>query len=62
MSLARRGAAMDTMVKEDRWHDRYQQMPVDLYGKVGTRSAKRFAALALLLRRSRPVPSAGNSP
>ena len=28
------GAAMDTMVKEGRWHDRYEDMPVDLYGKT----------------------------
>jgi D-3-phosphoglycerate dehydrogenase len=54
MSLARRGAAMDALVREGRWHDRYQQMPVDLYGKtvliigfgkIGTRSARRFAAM-----------------
>ena len=54
MSLARKGAAMDALVKEGRWHDRYQNMPVDLYGKtvlivgfgkIGTRSAKRFAAM-----------------
>ena len=54
MSLARKGATMDTMVKEGRWHDRYKDMPVDLYGKtvliigfgkIGTRSAKRFAAM-----------------
>jgi D-3-phosphoglycerate dehydrogenase len=54
MSLARKGAAMDAMVKAGRWHDRYQNMPVDLYGKtvliigfgkIGTRSAKRFAAM-----------------
>jgi D-3-phosphoglycerate dehydrogenase len=54
MSLARRGAAMDALVKEGRWHDRYKEMPVDLYGKtvliigfgkIGTRSAKRFAAM-----------------
>ena len=54
MSLARRGAAMDRLVKEGRWHDRYKEMPVDLYGKtvliigfgkIGTRSAKRFAAM-----------------
>ena len=45
---------MDTMVKEGRWHDRYKDMPVDLYGKtvliigfgkIGTRSARRFAAM-----------------
>src|SRR5260370_15272070 len=54
MSLARKGAAMDTMVKDGRWHDRYKDMPVDLYGKtvlivgfgkIGTRSARRFAAM-----------------
>src|SRR5271154_5120868 len=33
MSLARRGAAMDRLVREGRWHDRYKDMPVDLYGK-----------------------------
>jgi len=54
MSLARKGAVMDTMVKEGRWGDRYKDMPVDLYqktvliigfGKIGTRSARRFAAM-----------------
>jgi D-3-phosphoglycerate dehydrogenase len=54
MSLARKGATMDTMVKEGRWNDRYKDMPVDLYGKtvliigfgkIGTRSARRFAAM-----------------
>ncbi len=54
MSLARKGAAMDRMVKEGRWHDRYKDMPLDLwgktvlivgFGKIGTRSAKRFAAM-----------------
>jgi D-3-phosphoglycerate dehydrogenase len=54
MSLARRGAQMNTLVREGRWHDRYKEMPVDLYGKtvliigfgkIGTRSARRFAAM-----------------
>src|SRR3984893_12842193 len=54
MSLARKGSAMDALVKEGRWHDRYKDMPVDLYaktvliigfGKIGTRSARRFAAM-----------------
>src|SRR5579875_972061 len=53
MSLARRGAAMDAMVREGRWRDRYREMPVDLcgktvlivgFGKIGTRAAKRLAA------------------
>src|SRR6202043_3776896 len=56
MSLARKGASMDKMVKEGRWHDRYKDMPVDLYaktvlivgfGKIGTRSARRFAAMEM---------------
>src|SRR6516164_5984002 len=54
MSLARRGAAMDKLVREGRWEDRYKEMPVDLYGKtvliigfgkIGTRAAKRYAAM-----------------
>ena len=56
MSLARRGAAMDAMVREGRWRDRYSEMPADLYGKtalivgfgkIGTRSAKRLAAMEM---------------
>jgi len=56
MSLARRGAAMDQMVKEGRWQDRYKEMPTDLYGKtaliigfgkIGTRSAKRLGAMEM---------------
>jgi D-3-phosphoglycerate dehydrogenase / 2-oxoglutarate reductase len=56
MHLARRGATMDSMVKEGRWQDRYNEMPVDLYGKtaliigfgrIGTRSAKRLAAMEM---------------
>jgi D-3-phosphoglycerate dehydrogenase len=54
MSLARRGATMDALVKEGRWADRYKEMPADLagktvliigFGKIGTRSARRFAAM-----------------
>ena len=56
MSLARKGAFMDRMVKEGRWRDRYVDLPVDLYGKtvlivgfgkIGTRSAKRCAAMEM---------------
>src|SRR6201993_5470072 len=32
MSLARRGAAMATLLREGRWQDRYQEVPVDLLG------------------------------
>src|SRR5579863_6095480 len=54
MSLARKGAAMDALVRQGRWNDRYKELPVDLYGKtvlvigfgkIGTRSARRFAAM-----------------
>jgi D-3-phosphoglycerate dehydrogenase len=54
MSLARKGATMNALVREGRWHDRYKDMPADLYGKtvliigfgkIGTRSARRFAAM-----------------
>ena len=54
MSLARKGAAMNALVREGRWHDRYKDMPLDLYGKtvlivgfgkIGTRSARRFGAM-----------------
>src|SRR5438045_7570120 len=34
MSLARKGAMVDTMVKEGRWHDRCKDMPVELYAKT----------------------------
>jgi D-3-phosphoglycerate dehydrogenase len=56
MSLARRGADLDRMVKEGRWRDRYSDLPVDLYGKtalvigfgkIGSRSAKRLAAMEM---------------
>jgi D-3-phosphoglycerate dehydrogenase len=56
MSLARSGAAMDALVREGRWQDRYKEMPVDLYsktvlivgfGKIGTRAAKRYAAMEM---------------
>jgi D-3-phosphoglycerate dehydrogenase len=56
MSLARKGATLDTMVKEGRWRDRYSDLPVDMYGKtvlivgfgkIGTRSAKRCAAMEM---------------
>ena len=56
MSLGRKGAMLDAMVKEGRWRDRYSDMPVDMYGKtvlvvgfgkIGSRSAKRLAAMEM---------------
>src|ERR1700722_300839 len=67
MSLARKGAMMDTMVKEGRWHDRYQNMPVDLYGKtvliigfgkIGTRSARRAVCRRVWEKPAPPPPDA----
>jgi D-3-phosphoglycerate dehydrogenase / 2-oxoglutarate reductase len=56
MALARRGAALDAIVREGRWGDRSGAMPVELYGKtalvigfgkIGTRAAKRLAAMEM---------------
>src|SRR5246127_4017415 len=56
MSLARRGAAMDALVREGRWPDRYKEMPGGLYGKTGRiagfgksgpRAAKRLGAMEM---------------
>jgi D-3-phosphoglycerate dehydrogenase len=53
MTLAKRGVAMDAIVREGRWWDKYQQLPVDLFektvlivgfGRIGTRIAKRCLA------------------
>src|SRR5437762_1066804 len=65
MSLARRGAAMDRLVREGRWQDRYKEMPVDLYGKtvliigfgkIGTCPANRIAGAALDVFDQEPTP------
>ena len=69
MSLARKGAMMDRMVKGGRWHDRYKDMPVDLYGKtvlivgfgrIGTRTAKRCLAMEMNVLVYDPYKSAGD--
>jgi D-3-phosphoglycerate dehydrogenase len=50
------GRALDAMVREGRWGDRYAEMPVELFGKnalvvgfgkIGARAAKRLAAMEM---------------
>ncbi|WP_408068536.1 hydroxyacid dehydrogenase [Vineibacter terrae] len=54
MSLAKRGADYDRMVRENRWGDRFGELPVDLFqktlliigfGRIGSRTAKRCLAM-----------------
>jgi D-3-phosphoglycerate dehydrogenase / 2-oxoglutarate reductase len=56
MALAKRGAELDSMVKDGRWAKRLTAVPVDLYqktvlivgfGRIGTRSAKRCQAMEM---------------
>jgi D-3-phosphoglycerate dehydrogenase len=54
MSLAKRGIDYDRMVRENRWNDRFGDLPVDFFektllvigfGRIGTRTAKRCLAM-----------------
>ena len=56
MALAKRGAELHAMVKDDQWNERLEAVPFDLYGKtvlvvgfgrIGTRSAKRCQAMEM---------------
>ena len=56
MALAKRGAEHDKLVKEGRWNDRFVTVPSQLsgktalvvgFGRIGSRSAKRLAALEM---------------
>ena len=56
MAIAKRVAELDTMVKEGRWSDRFATIPSQLsgktalvvgFGRIGTRSARRLAALEM---------------
>jgi D-3-phosphoglycerate dehydrogenase / 2-oxoglutarate reductase len=56
MALAKRGAELHAMVKDDKWNKRLEAVPFDLYGKtvlivgfgrIGTRSAKRCQAMEM---------------
>jgi D-3-phosphoglycerate dehydrogenase len=56
LMLAKRGAELHAMVKDNKWNSRLQAVPFDLYGKtvlivgfgrIGTRSAKRCQAMEM---------------
>jgi D-3-phosphoglycerate dehydrogenase len=56
MALAKRGAELHAMVKDNQWAKRLEAVPVDLFGKtvlvvgfgrIGTRSAKRCQAMEM---------------
>jgi D-3-phosphoglycerate dehydrogenase / 2-oxoglutarate reductase len=53
-ALAKRAMFQDAAVRDDRWQDRWKEVPVDLaektilivgFGRIGTRTAKRCAAM-----------------
>lgn len=54
MALAKRGALMDRLVREDRWWDRMKNLPMEIagkrlliigFGRIGTRVARRCTAM-----------------
>ena len=56
LALAKRGAELHAAVQDGRWHERLERVPFDLFGKtvlivgfgrIGTRSAKRFGAMEM---------------
>ena len=56
LTLAKRGTALDAMVREGRWSDRMTDMPVDLcnktvlvvgFGRIGSRTVKRCLAMEM---------------
>ena len=56
LALAKHGEALHAMVREDRWTDRFKQLPVDLFGKtvlvvgfgrIGTRISNACLALGM---------------
>lgn len=68
LALAKRGQALHAMVLEDRWADRFRQMPGDLFGKtvlvvgfgrIGTRISRACLALGMTVVVYDPYVSAG---
>lgn len=56
LTLAKRGAMMDALVREGRWWDKFKDVPVDLwqktvlvvgFGRIGTRTAKRCLGMEM---------------
>lgn len=54
MALAKRGGRLDRLVRDGDWADRYQHLPMEVagkivlivgFGRIGTRAARRFAAM-----------------
>ena len=77
LALAKRGASMHAMVRDARWADRLNELPVDLFGKtllvigfgrVGTRVAKFCLALGMTVLvydpyvKAESIEAAGCSP
>jgi D-3-phosphoglycerate dehydrogenase / 2-oxoglutarate reductase len=56
LTLAKRGAMMDALVRQGRWWDKFKDVPVDLwqktvlvvgFGRIGTRTAKRCLGMEM---------------
>ena len=67
MAIAKRVAALDSLVKQGRWQDRFTTVPSQLagktvlvvgFGRIGTRCAKRIAALEMTTLVYDPLVSA----
>jgi D-3-phosphoglycerate dehydrogenase / 2-oxoglutarate reductase len=68
MTLAKRGAHFDGMVKDNRWKERLDALPVDLagktvvivgFGRIGTRIARRCVAMEMRVLVYDPYVAAG---
>ncbi len=67
LALCRRGAAMDALVRQGRWTERYDNLPTELlgktllivgFGRIGTRIAKRCLAMEMKVQVYDPYVSA----
>lgn len=68
LALCKRGAAMDAMVRQGRWTDRYNEVPSELlgkmllvigFGRIGTRISKRALAMEMSVLVYDPYVPAG---
>ena len=72
LALAKRGAELDAMVQNGQWNKRLGSVPFDIFGKtvlivgfgrIGTRSAKRFQAMEMSVSCTNPTsPPARSRP
>lgn len=69
MALAKRGAELDALVKENRWPDRLKAIPFDLlgktvvvigFGRIGSRLVKRCLAMEMTVLVHDPYQDAGD--